>query len=95
MGRCRGGSATGARDRCEQNGNRKGAELVASAPESLFSLLGMRIVAGVPSYDVAPSGERFLFTKSFGTTDQDSRTLSRIIVVQNWFQELERLVPTR
>jgi len=72
----------------------KDAALVARAPESLFSLIGIRVAGGVPSYDVAPRGERFLFTKSFGPTNQSGPTLSRIIVVQNWFEELKRLVPT-
>ena len=48
---------------------------------------------GTPNYDVAPDGQRFAMVQpdtegSFGDTDR------QVIVVQNWFEELERLVPT-
>jgi hypothetical protein len=43
------------------------------------------------TYDVAPSGERFIMTKPSAGPDSDSRGF---VVVQNWFEELKRLVPT-
>ena len=43
-------------------------------------------------YDVAPDG-RFLMIKRGGTTD-DTPAQSEIVVVQNWPDELQRLVPT-
>ena len=49
----------------------------------------------VRNYDVAPGGERFLFVKSVAGSPnvQGGSTPSRIIVVQNWSEELKRLVP--
>ena len=46
------------------------------------------------SYDVSVDGRRFLMLKESTPPNQTSNT-PPIIVVQNWFQELERLVPTR
>jgi len=43
------------------------------------------------AYDVAPDGERFLMIKQAGLEEGSAQEL---ILVQNWFQELERLVPT-
>ena len=41
-----------------------------------------------PGFDVSPDGQRFLMPKQSegGTTE--------LIVVENWFEELKRLVPT-
>ena len=44
-----------------------------------------------PQYDVTADGQRFLMLASAAGTDSESR--SRIVVVQNWFEELKRLVP--
>jgi len=41
------------------------------------------------SYDVSPDGQRFLMVKQAGQFPTD------INVVQNWFHDLNRLVPTR
>jgi hypothetical protein len=43
---------------------------------------------------VAPDGKRFVMLKN---TDSSSprATPPRIVVVQNWFEELKRLVPTK
>jgi eukaryotic-like serine/threonine-protein kinase len=60
----------------------------AAAPQALFRLADY-ILAGTRGlrYDVAPDG-RFLLFK-----DEDGReSLDRIVVVQNWFEELRRLV---
>ena len=43
------------------------------------------------SYDVAPDGQRFLMAKRL---EDDTSAPSQIIIVQNWFDELQRLVPT-
>ncbi len=48
--------------------------------------------ASYRTYDVSPDGERFLMIKE-GTPD-GSDTLPSLILVQNWFEELQRLVPT-
>ena len=44
------------------------------------------------TYDVSPDGRRFLMIKEgTGSDETDAPTL---VVIQNWDQELKRLVPT-
>ena len=45
---------------------------------------------GGRTYDISPDGERFLMIKQVESASE----ASQIIVVQNWFEELKRLVPT-
>ncbi|HEY5623866.1 MAG TPA: hypothetical protein VIV14_08890, partial [Gammaproteobacteria bacterium] len=45
---------------------------------------------GGRSYDVSPDGERFLMMKDAAS----AAGRSRIVVVENWFEEVQRLVPT-
>jgi Tol biopolymer transport system component len=45
------------------------------------------------TYDVSPDGLRFLMIKEVGS-GEDTSERPRIIIVQNWFEELKRLVPT-
>ncbi len=42
---------------------------------------------GGRTYDIAPDGQRFLMIK------EGKDATPRIIVVQNWHEELKRLVP--
>ena len=44
------------------------------------------------TYDVAPDG-RFLMIKEGATTDDGSAPTAQIVLVENWFEELKRLVP--
>jgi serine/threonine-protein kinase len=44
------------------------------------------------SYDVSPDGQRFLAIKEGGS---DTETQIDIIIVENWTEELKRLVPTQ
>ncbi len=44
-----------------------------------------------PQYDVSADGQRFLMITAHKSNDADARP--RIVVVQNWFDELKRLVP--
>jgi hypothetical protein len=46
---------------------------------------------GVRPYDVSPDGSRFLFVKN-GRSQSTAR--AQVVVVQNWIEELKRLVPT-
>ncbi len=46
------------------------------------------------TYDVSLDGQRFLMIKEGGVADQTA-TPTQIVVVQNWVEELKRLVPTR
>ncbi len=43
----------------------------------------------IPHYDVSPDGRKFVFVK------EDPSAGGGLVVVQNWFQELERLAPHR
>ncbi len=59
----------------------------AGSPAVLFTgnyLTG----SGTQQYDVTPDGQRFLMIK------QEQTGVAQINVVQNWFEELKRLVPT-
>ena len=42
------------------------------------------------NYDLSPDGDRFVMIRSGG----DATEPSQIVLVQNWFEELTRLVPT-
>ena len=45
-------------------------------------------------FDLSPAGTRFLVTKPAGTQTDDSVAPLDLVLVQNWFEELTRLVPT-
>ena len=45
-------------------------------------------------YDIAPDGERFLMIKNPPGADQTAAS-ANLVVVQNWFEELKRLVPVK
>ncbi len=46
------------------------------------------------TYDVSLDDERFLMMKAFTSSTGGEVIRPQIIVVQNWFEELRRLVPT-
>ena len=46
------------------------------------------------TFDLSTDGTRFLVTKPPGTQTDDSVAPLDLVLVQNWFQELTRLVPT-
>ena len=43
-----------------------------------------------PNYDVSPDGQRFLMIKE----SEQTTAIAQIVVVQNWFEELKRRVPS-
>lgn len=45
-------------------------------------------------YDVSPDGKRFLIVKELSATD-DSVASPRILLVQNWLEELKQRVPPK
>ncbi len=45
-------------------------------------------------YDVSADGQQFLMIKETSVADERPPS-PRIILVQNWFEELKRLVPTK
>jgi Tol biopolymer transport system component len=50
-------------------------------------------VGGHTNYDVSPDGRRFLMVKD--VADDETSAAPQIVVVQNWVEELKRLVPTK
>ena len=68
-----------------------GTTLVAGRPQVLFELAMLGSGFGFRSYDIAPDG-RFLIIRS-GQAEAGIDTDPQIVVVQNWFEELKRLVP--
>ena len=68
------------------------ASFVSRNPEVLFEGPSL----GGRNYDVSPDGQRFLMLKlgTSGTDAQDTPP-ARFTVVENWFEELRRLVPTQ
>ena len=69
-----------------------GQSLIPGTPEIVVDGL-----SGVPScasrsYDVSPDGQRFLIAKR-AETNSDADYRIDVVLVQNWFQELKRLVP--
>ena len=79
----------------------------ASAPAQIFDgkyFNGIGLVNG-RTYDVSPDGQRFLMIKpeaaepsnplTAATEVPGRRTEEGIVVVQNWLEELKRLVPVK
>ncbi|MDA2929998.1 hypothetical protein MYX84_08650, partial [Acidobacteria bacterium AH-259-O06] len=60
-------------------------------PEVLFT--GRYTYAVGRNYDISPDGQRFLMIKE-GEQAEETPARDELIIVQNWFQELQRLVPT-
>jgi Tol biopolymer transport system component len=72
-----------------------GSTFRAGSSTRLFE--GSYVLAANPSgrtYDVSPDGQRFLMIKVGDGSDQTAAP-ANIVVVQNWFEELKRLVPTK
>ncbi len=59
-------------------------------PEVLFE--GAYATGVGRSYDVAPDGQRFLMI-TVGAGTEDTSAPPSLILVQNWHEELKRLVP--
>jgi DNA-binding beta-propeller fold protein YncE len=66
-----------------------GTTLVAGRPQVLFEF-SLFVAGGSQPYDIGPDG-RFLMIRSGEA--QAGAGLANLIVVQNWFEELKRLVP--
>jgi serine/threonine-protein kinase len=59
-------------------------------PRVLFEGSFIRGLAGHAGYDISPDAQRFLMIKEVGQTASNPQ----IVMVQNWFEELKRRVPT-
>ena len=69
-----------------------GSTFSAGVPRVLFEGQYARVVWHDANYDVSLDDQQFLMIKE-GTPDE-SATPPSLILVQNWFEELKRLVPT-
>jgi len=69
-----------------------GPRLIAGRPRVLFELAMLVQAFGNRPYDIAPDG-RFLIIRS-AEAETEGTPASNLILVQNWFEELKRLVPT-
>jgi Tol biopolymer transport system component len=71
----------------------RGTTWAAGTPTKVIDVPYYRGGGGNDSrmYDVSPDGKRFLMIKQDVSSDQPA---PRIVVVQNWLEELKRLVPT-
>jgi len=68
-----------------------GSAWSASTPRKIVDGPYVTITSGSGrSYDVSPDGRRFLMVKR-----PAMRASAQIVIVQNWFEELRRLVPVR
>lgn len=65
--------------------------LMLGRPEALFAGPYSQGNGG-RNWDIAPDGQRFLLTRPSGSTDAAGGG-PRVVIVQNWFTELERLLP--
>ena len=66
--------------------------LIVGTPERLFDWWYYFQGQSRRYYDVSPDGQRFLMTSRPGTADGGAES-TEINVVQNWLDELNRLVP--
>jgi hypothetical protein len=67
------------------------SQLTAGVPKLLFEGAFLRDEQGTRPFDVTPDCRRFVMIKSGNAVDDNNA----IVVVQNWFEELKRLVPTK
>ena len=74
-------------------GVERGPTWVAGTPTKLLNEGYFTVPSGNPgrTYDISPDGHRFLMITAGGGSNQAAAP--QIVVVQNWFGELKRLVP--
>ena len=70
-----------------------GSTLRVGAPETLFDMDTYDAGTFSRPWDVSPDGEQLLMLKAAGEGTTEDQNQTEIIVVQNWFEELKRLVP--
>lgn len=69
-------------------------DLTVGTPERLFdaaAYVGFEIGAPGAWYDVTADGQRFLMLQPV----QDAASTPQLVLVQNWFEELKRMVPVK
>ena len=70
-----------------------GPNLRAGIAETLFDVGTYYFLGFSRPWDVSPDGQQLLMLKVPGATTTEADGQTEIIVVQNWFEELKRLVP--
>ena len=76
---------------------KSGSTFERGNPEKVFDAPYLVRQPGAPPgrmYDVSADGKRFLVIKEINAADERPSS-PRIILVQNWFEELKRRVPTK
>ena len=70
-----------------------GDTFTAGKPRMLWEAMSVRYPAGTGgrAYDVAPDGQRFLMIQQGDPVSQSP--ITHVVLVQNWLEELKRLVP--
>jgi hypothetical protein len=73
--------------------------VVVGRPSMLFDglIVNYDVAGDDYTYDIAPDGQRFLVIQEAAVAGEDDDPLAgldQLHVVLNWFEELERLVPT-
>ena len=63
------------------------------APQRLFSIANYRFIGLGRKFDISPDGQRFVFLSGGTVQIGEGASPSQLIVVQNWHEELKRLVP--
>ena len=72
------------------------SEFRAGNPESIIEPGSYYVNRSERSYDISPDGQRFLMFKEGAASSDDDpfAGLTRLIVVQNWFEEFKTRAPT-
>jgi serine/threonine-protein kinase len=69
-----------------------GTTFSVGKPKLLFEQPGYGVGDPIRAWDVAPDGERFLMVK---LEERKPQPLTGMVLVQNWFEEVRRLAPTK
>ena len=64
----------------------------ASKPRLLFKAPGLSLGGPIRGWDLSLDGQRFLMVK---LEEAKPKPVTEMILVQNWFEELKRLCPTK
>jgi serine/threonine-protein kinase len=68
-----------------------GSAFSASKPRLLFEKPGYGSGVPIRTWDISSDGQRFLMVK---LEERKPQPITEMILVQNWFEDLKRLVPT-
>jgi hypothetical protein len=71
-----------------------GSTFAAGTPAKLFDAPYFFGFGPGRNYDVSSDGQRFLMLKP-SDADGEPASAARLVLIQNWFEELKRRVPTK